>query len=462
MIREDFSSFLRLHESYDFVERPFYVGGKEAHLYYVDGFLNAGIFERVLQDLQKVKPQQLEGIDTLQEFSNRLVPYGECYIVQEVDKALFMMLSGPVAIFVEGLPGALMLDLRVYPTRGITEPENDKVLRGPRDGFCETINFNTGMVRRRIRDTRLVFKAFAVGETSKTDVVLGYMEGLADPELVKKLSDKINAIKTKSMIINQQNLVELLMPKKSLNPFPKTKSSERPDVAAHNLAEGRVVLFVDNCPCCLILPTFLADFTQQADDYYFSPSVGWYMKFIRLSTCVVTLFVTPLWLWLTSYSGPLPHWLAFVRVTEDTALPIYVQLMLMELAIDGLRLASLNTPSPLASSMSIVGGLILGDFAVSAGIVVPQTVFYMSFVSIATFSQPSLELGYSIKLCRIYLLTAAALFGIWGIFGAFVGLIILLTKTCTICGNPYFYPFIPFHAKDLVAVFKRSFSKNQS
>jgi len=459
--QEEFAARLRLNINYDLVDRPFYAGAFNCHLYYVDGFINNDVLQKMMEYWQKLSYDKTIGVQTMQEFSDRLVPYGECYVLTDTEQAIRMMLSGPIAIFVEGLEGVLLIDIRHYPTRGITEPENDKVLRGPRDGFCETINFNTGMVRRRIRDTRLTFQGFSAGESSKADIVLGYMEGLCDKALIANLSARLSGIKSSSMVINLQNVSELLLGKKSLNPFPKIKATERPDVVAHNLVEGRVVIFVDNFPGAIILPTYLADFAQQADDYYFSPAIGWYLKLVRMATSVITMFVTPLWLWLAQHPYPLPHWLKFVRPDETVALPLLAQLLLLEFAIDGLRLASLNTPSPLASSMSIVGGLILGDFAVSAGIIVPHTVFYMAFVSIATFSQPSLELGFSIKLFRILLLIFAQLLGLWGILAGGALLLLILINTHTVGDTPYLYPFIPFDAKATAQVFVRGFAKDQ-
>lgn len=461
MKEQDFAACLNLKDNYDLVDRVFYIGGRPCHLYYVDGFINNDVLQKIMEYWQSLPGGCVDPIKDLQQFSDKLVPYGECYVLQDVDQAVRMMLSGPIAVFVQGLAGALLIDIRHYPTRGITEPENDKVLRGPRDGFCETVNFNTGMVRRRIRDTRLIFKAFSAGQTGKSDVVVGYMDGLADKKLVEEISRHIEKIDTRTMIINQQNLCELLLGKKSINPFPKAKSTERPDVVAHNLAEGRVVIFVDNFPGALILPTYLADFTQQADDFYFSPSVGWYIKTMRLLTGAVTLFVTPLWLCLAQYTGDIPRWLAFVRPEQMQGIPLLAQLLLMEFAIDGLRLASLNTPSPLASSMSIVGGLILGDFAVSAGIILPHTVFYMAFVSISTFSQPSLELGYAIKMFRMLFLVLAQLLGLWGVGAGTMFLLLVLIGTKTVSGHAYLYPFIPFDSKAAKKVFARGFSLDQ-
>ena len=460
-MREEFCQQLQIGTNYDMIEKIFYCGGKKCWLYYMDGFSDVGIQERVLQYLSGITDKQIQAVQSMEQFGEQLVPYGECFVFYKIEDAVKMLFSGPFALFVDGINGVLMVDMRQYPTRGISEPENDRVLRGPRDGFCEVLNFNTGMIRRRIRDTDLRFEIVSCQCLGKSDIVVGYMEGRADKALVEKIKQDIQNIHTDTCMINQESLVEILQPKKMLSPFPKVRSTERPDVAAHSLAEGRVVVLIDNSPSCLIFPTYLPDFCEQASDFYFSPAVGTYLRWIRILTTFITIFVTPFWLWLSHTAMALPDWLTFVRVTDTAALPLVAQLLLLELAIDGLRMASINTPDPMAASVSIVGGLILGDFAVQSGVIVSQAIFYMSFVSIATFTQPSVELGYAIKFCRIGLTILSWLFGIWGIVAGTATLFIILRSMRAYDGKNYLYPFIPFQKQQVQTLLFRRDAKSK-
>lgn len=458
--REEIAALLPLKESFDLLEKPVVIGDRQCSVFFLDGFMKDDLFQRILQFFFSITPEQMDALEDLEDFCRRFLPYTEYAVTERPEEAAQAVLSGPSVLVIEGFAGAVVMDTRTYPNRGIDEPEKDKVLRGSRDGFSETVVFNTALIRRRIRDPRLTFEMLSVGESSKTDVALGYIDGVADPKLVGELREKIKALTPKNMVINQQNLVELLLKKPSINPFPKVRNTERPDVAAAQLVEGRVVLIVDNCPTAIILPTWLADFSQEADDFYFPPLVGWYMKLIRIATSLLTMLVTPLWLVLLHYQDALPPLLSFLKVQNDTGIPLILQLLLIEFAIDGLRLASVNTPTALASSLSIVGGLILGDFAVQSGVVVPQVIFYMAFVAIATFSQPSIELGYSIKFCRMLLLIGAWAGGLWGFLPVLVFCLWLAYANPTITGNRYFYPVLPFSLRGFIALFKRKFSRN--
>ncbi|WP_105203702.1 spore germination protein [Neobittarella massiliensis] len=457
---DELRALLPMKKSFDLLEKAIVIGQRQCTMYFVDGFVKDDLLQRIMQFWYSIKKEQMDRLQSLEQFGDQFMPYVEYTVETDPQKAVDSLLAGPALMLIEGLEGCIVLDTRTYPARGVDEPEKDKVLRGSRDGFTETVVFNTALIRRRIRDPKLVFEIFSVGAQSKTDVVVGYIGGKADEKLLQSLRERLQQLDVKNEIINQQNLVELLLPRPSLNPFPKVRNSERPDVTAANLVEGRVVLLVDNCPTSIILPTRLVDFTQEADDFYFPPLVGWYMKMIRISTAFVTMLITPVWMLALHYPDKIPSLFSFLKVENTSALPIVLQLILIEFAIDGLRLASINTPSVLSSSFSIVGGLILGDFAVQSGVAIPQTIFYMSFVAIATFSQPSIELGYSIKFCRMGLLVLTWAFGIWGFGAGLVLIFIMAAVNSTITRDRYLSPICPFKPRGFIDLFKRRFARN--
>ena len=364
-------------------------------------------------------------------------------------EAVTALLSGMTLLFCDGAEGCACVDLRKYPERTVAEPENDKVLRGPRVGFTETLTVNTALIRRHIRDPRLVTAAHTVGKVSKTDVVVCYMEGRADDAYVKRLSDMIDAAETDSLSMGSESLAECLIKRRWYNPFPKIRYTERPDCVAAHLLEGRVAVMTDNCPSVMILPTSIFDFIQETDDYYLPPPVGTYFRAVRCAVSFLTLFFSPLWYLLISYPDFIPEWLSFIRIREQAGLPVIAQLFVLEFAIDGLKLAALNTPSVLSGSFSIIGGLILGDFAVRVGWFVPDTILYMAFVAIANFSQPSYELGYAFKFMRLLTLALTALFGVWGFCAGAAVFVILITSNVTVGGKSYLYPLIPFSPRAL-------------
>ena len=250
--------------------------------------------------------------------------------------------------------------------------------------------------------------------------------------------------------------MESLIRTRWYNPFPKIRSTERPDAAAASVLEGSVVVICDNTPEVMILPTSIFDFLQETDDYYFPPFTGSYLRILRQFVFFAAMLITPLWYLLVSNPEILHGRWRFLIPADPGEVPLIVQLFLIEFTIDGLKLASLNTPSMLSNSFSVVGGLLLGDFAVKAGWLCPEVIVYMAFVSIANFAQPSYELGYAFKYMRMLLLFATWLFGVWGFFGGIVLGLILVASNKTINGErSYLYPLIPFNASALGRLFLR-------
>ena len=199
----------------------------------------------------------------------------------------------------------------------------------------------------------------------------------------------------------------------------------------------------------MILPTSFFDFTQEANEFYFPPLVGTYLRVLRIIVFLISLFITPAWYMMVNEPGRLPGWLDFLSSPEPASLDLLWQLLVVEFLIDVLKLASLNTPDSLSSSFSMLGALILGDFAVQAGWLGPEVLVYMAFVSVAGFAQPSYELGYAFKLLRVTLLLVTAVFDAWGFFLGSLGILILLATTKPLVGKAYLYPLIPFNATAL-------------
>jgi stage V sporulation protein AF len=336
--------------------------------------------------------------------------------------------------------------------RGVQEPDKEKTLRGAKDGFTEGLMTNIALIRRRIRDRRLIFESHTIGDVTKTDMALVYMEGVSDVTLVKKMTDKIQALKINTITVGEQTLIEMLSEldgKKKrrrnwLNPFPKVRYTQRPDVVAAHITEGKIAILIDNSPTVILLPTGIFDFMQDVDDYYFPAITGNYFRMLRIINFFVILFITPVYMLIVEKYIPVFEFMNFIVPEEGYAIPLFWQFIILEIAIDALKLASLNTPNSLGLSLSVVGALILGEFAVQAGWFIPQTILCMAVVALASFTQPSMELQYGVKFMRLLLLIGAATLGIYGsCIGLALGLLVMGT-TKTLAGTSYLYPLIPF------------------
>ena len=447
---------LATEENFDVIRRDLIIGGRPAALIFMDAFIKDETFEKILEFLYKITPKELEDIKTMDEFSLVKMPYVEVDTAKSVEAIVTAVLSGQTVLIVEGVDDALLIDIRTYPTRSIDEPDKDRSLRGSRDGFVETMIFNCAMIRRRIRDPKLRMKHFQVGKSSKVDVAISFIDGLADPKMIKKLQERLEKIDIQGISMTSQALSELLVPTAFFNPFPKVRFTERPDFASACILEGKVILVMDNSPAVMIFPNSIADFSKETDDYYFPPLTGTYVRIIRAVVSVLTVVMTPSVLILMNNPHLLPQWLEFINTEKEYTIPIFAQFLLLELFIDGLRLASLNTPNTLSSSLGIIGGLILGEFAVESGRFVPETIMYMAIVAIASFAQPSFEMGYAMKFSRIFLLVLSQLFGFWGFFGGLAAVLLLAGFSKTLSGRSYLSPIIPFRPKDFARLFIRT------
>lgn len=445
----EFREKIAFGESFDILSHTLSVGQGEITLFYIDGFVKDAQLEKLMTTLIGEKH-----LPAREEFVSRL-PQIEIGVEENLAQAVHALLSGQTILFASTFgQSCLTLDLRSYPTRSVSEPESDRVMQGARDGFVETLIFNTVLIRRRIRDTRLRMEHFTVGGASGTDIVLCYMKGVAKKSLVDEVTRKIRSIRPESLTLGFQSLAECFLRRGWLNPFPKIRSTERPDTASAELVEGAVLVLCDTSPQAMILPTSAFDYLQQTDDFYFPPLTGAYLRIVRTLIFLLSVVATPLWLLAVRYQSILPPSFSFL-IPEESAIPLLFQLLLVEVAIDGLKIASLNTPDTLSSSLSIIGGLILGDFAVGVGWLTQDVILYMAFVAVATFAGQNPELGYALKFVRILSLLLCAWLGIWGFALSMVIFVLLLVSNRTATKQGYLYPLIPFSPKALLRLFIR-------
>ncbi|MBR5449262.1 MAG: spore germination protein, partial [Clostridia bacterium] len=372
--------------------------------------------------------------------------YVEVSMTSSLGEIVHAVLSGQSCVVGEGFgASAVLVDVRTYPSRTTSEPDSDRVMQGAHDGFVETLVTNTALIRRRIRDPRLTMMHFNLGGASGTDVVMCYMRGIADPRRVERLEEKLRRLRPDTLTLGYQSLAESLIRRGWYNPFPKIRLTERPDTAASQVLEGSILLICDTTPQVMIIPSSLFAYLEQTDDFYFPPLTGSYLRLVRMLMLVLSVVITPLWYLTVENAAALPPYLGFLVPDEPGALPIILQLLLVEVAIDGLKIASMNTPDMLSNSLSVVGALLLGDFAVGVGWLCEDVILYMAFIAIAGFAQQNAELGYAFKYMRILTLIFVFGFGGWGLLlGAAVFVLLAATNTTVDGGYGYLYPLIPF------------------
>ncbi|MEQ3335366.1 spore germination protein [Faecalimonas umbilicata] len=426
---------LPVKESFDLVQRDIVIGGKKSSFFFIDGFTKDDTMLKIMTSFFSVTEEKMP--DSATEFSRLLVPYVEVDTLSEFDGIIKNLLSGTTCLFVDGYEACIVIDCRTYPARGVDEPYNDKSLRGPRDGFVETIVFNTALMRRRIRDPHLIMKMTEIGESSRTDVAICYMDDRVDQELLKNLNSRLEKIHVDDLRMTQQTLAEELFKRKWFNPFPKFKFTERPDTAASCLLEGKVVILVDNSPSAMILPTSILDMIEEANDYYFPTITNVYLKVSRALITIATVFVTPLFLLFMQNLEWLPEVFAFVAIKDTVNIPLIFQLLILELAIDGLRLAAMNTPSMLSTPLSVIAGIVMGEFSVRSGWFNSEVMLYMAFVAVANYTQPNFELGYALKFMRLLLLVLTAMFNWIGFLIGCVIVIVSIVCNKTLSGRSY-------------------------
>lgn len=438
---------LDVEKNFDIIYRTVHIGSKEACMYLIDGFCKDDLVQKLLQyfmDLTSDKmPEDMHGL------SKQFTPYVEVEIEDRWDTLIQSLLSGMFVLLLDGYTKALLIDSRTYPSRGVEEPEKDKTLRGSKDGFVETLVANTALIRRRIRSTDLHMEMLNAGESSRTDIALCYMKKRVNADFLEKIRKKIQNIKADALTMNQESLAECLYQRKWYNPFPKFKYTERPDAAAAQVLEGNIVILVDNSPSAMILPTTIFDVIEEADDYYFPPVTGTYLRITRFLITLLTYLVTPTFLLLVNNDKWIPESFSFIMLKEEPNLPLIWQFLILELAIDGLKLAAINTPNMLSTPLSVMAALVLGEFSVNSGWFSSEVMLYMAFVAIANYTQSNYELGYALKFLRIITLLLTQWFGIWGYIA---GILLSVLSVCcnrTVARTSYIYPLIPFDWKNL-------------
>lgn len=441
-----------LGASDDLVVRRFSMGAKpevRAALFYIDGLTNSDvinnfILKSLMFETRIGDPSSENGQEEIQDKYVRFaLTIGEVEIVDNLQKAIKSLLAGDGILLIDGTSKAILPNTKGWEKRGVEEPTTEAVVRGPRDGFTETLRVNTAQIRRRLQDPDLRVKNLTVGKRSNTNVALIYIEGVVDPHLVEEIQRRIRAINIDAAL--ESGYIEQLIEDNHWSPFPQIQNTERPDKATANILEGRVAIIVDGTPFVLIAPAVLTQFYHSPEDYYERFLIATLIRFIRIASMFIALLLPSFYIAFTSFHPemiPSKLLIAMAAGRSTVPFPSIVEAMLMEITMEILREASVRLPGPIGPTIGIVGALVVGEAAVQAGIVSPIMVIIVALTTIGSFASPSYSAAIALRMLRFPTMIMAAMFGLYGIMLTVIIIIIHLSSLKSF-GVPYLTPFAP-------------------
>ena len=438
-------------ESFDAVAREVHIWEMPVLLLYINGLVDGQMITTLLTEMQDGNKG-----DVASHHSGELLlsyfPYHAVEQPKSKEDILTAVLSG-LAAFVTEDGFTFSIDIRSYPGRQPEEPDNEKVIRGSRDGFTENIVQNTTLIRRRLRTEKLRFEMHRVSVVGKTDVAITYIKGAANEGMLASIRKRMDEIKTDGLTMTDKSLEEFLF-KQRFNPMPFVRYTERPDICAAHLLEGHIALVVDTSPSAILVPTTIFDHLQHAEEYRQAPFIGTFVRLLRLMGSACSLLLLPFWYLLATNSQYIPQFLHYIGPDDPGAVPLFVQLLIADLGIEVLRMAAIHTPTPMTTAMGLVAAIVIGQVAIDVGLFTPEVVLYVAVSAILTFAIPSYELSITTKIFRIALLTATAAAGAQGFFIMLAVLFYYLSSMKPL-NVPYLWPALPFFPKAMLRVILR-------
>ena len=436
-------------ETFDVVIQKIYVKNLPVLTVYISGLVNGTAYAEMLSNIPFEYNEEIE--DEVEYFDRHFNYHGK-EKVEKKDDFLLGVLSGRVGfITLQGY--GFLAEFREYPGRSPEEPDNEKVIRGSRDGFAENIIQNVALIRRRIRSTELRFEMYHLTTYGKTDIAISYLSDLVNEEHLNWLKDRLSQIHHDGLTMADKSLEEWLF-KQKFHPLPFVRYSERPDIVASHLLEGHIAIVVDTSPSVMIIPVTVFHLLQHAEEYRQSPIIGTIMRVLRYGAAILSFLLLPIWYLLVTNEQFLPKNLTFLGVKEAGEVPLFLQILIADIGIEFLRIAAIHTPTPLSTAMGLIAGVIIGQIAIDVGLFSSEVVLYSAIAAIFTFAIPNYELSISVKVFRIILLSLTALFDESGFF---IGLLLIFYYLTSLkpMNVPYLWPLVPFFPKAMLRVFIR-------
>lgn len=434
----------------DVVYREFKVGQQQKLSFatiFVDGLADKDLLnENVLKSLMLLSRSADMDVHVLRQKLYEVIKDGSISVsdlreIEDIYEGVDNILSGETLLILDQWEKMVVIATKKWPSRGVSEPSTETVIRGAREGFTETMRMNTALVRRRIRDPKFSIKQMQIGRRSKTDIAVMYIEGIVNKPVLKMVKERLDTIDIDTVM--ESGYIEQLIEDEWRSPFPQLQHTQRPDVVAAALYEGRVAIIVDNTPFALIAPATITALLQSPEDYYERFFIASAIRLLRYLAILIALILPALYIAVTSYHpGMLPASLALYVAgsRNNVPFPAFLEAFLMEGALELLREAGIRLPAPIGATIGIVGGLVLGQAAVEAGIVSPLMVIVVALTAMAAYASPSYSFAIAFRLLRFILMIASAVFGLYGVN---LALLVILTHLCNLksFGVPYMSPY---------------------
>lgn len=429
-------------------------------LVYIDGLADKNqVSDQIMRTLALEVPIAVDGksiskVEALNFIKQRglcIHQVKETNIIEDITNAI---LSGDTVLLVDGHSTAIINGARAWEMRAISEPQIEPVVRGPRESFVESLRPNTSLLRRKIKSSSLKMEYMKLGRVSNTDIVIAYIEGIVNEELVTEVKSRLSRIDIDAVL--ETSYIEELITDNPYSLFPLVNNTERPDRVAAMLLEGRVAILVDGTPFVLTVPTLMVEFLQSPEDYYENTWFATFIRPIRFFAALISLVLPSIYIAMVSYHNellPTTFLLSIAAQRETVPFPVFVEVFIMELIFEVLREAGIRLPRPIGSAISIVGALVIGDAAVRAGLTAAATVIVVALTAISSFTY-YYSLCNAFRILRFSLMIFAATLGLFGVISA-ISVIGVYLCTLRSFGVPYLAPVVPLSKVNLKDVIFR-------
>ena len=448
--KEYLQSQFGVDESFDVVIQNVYIQQLPALVVYISGLVQNEVIATMLSNLQ-----YSDAIDTSVNDPQYFVTHFNYHGLSEIDTKdalLLAILSGRV-VFITEHGFVFGGEFRQYPGRNPDEPDNEKVIRGSRDGFAENIIINAALIRRRIRTPQLRMKLQQITTQSKMDVAICYLNDVVNEKHLHWLEKRLSQIEHDGLTMADKSLEEWIFMQK-YHPVPFVRYSERPDIVAAHVLEGHIAILVDTSPSVMIMPTTMFHLLMHAEEYRQAPLIGTVMRFLRYFAVIMSVFMLPFWYLLATNEHHIPEKLKFVGVAEPSQVPLYLQLLIADVGVEFLRIAAIHTPTPLSTAMGLIAGVLIGQIAIDVGLFTGEAVLYVAIAALFTFGIPNYELSVSMKVFRHVILLLTAIFAADGFFIG-TALVFMYIVSLKPMKTPYLWPLIPYFPTAFKRVFIR-------
>lgn len=445
-----------LGNSSDLVYKNFQTGENsnlQMGIFFIDGladkqFVHEHIIESLLSNISSSFTDDAPNKQFINLLFEHFLTTAENKKIADYKSLFSHLLSGDTILLIDGYKTGIAIGSRGYADRGVQEPSSQTVVRGPKDGFTETLRTNTSLIRRRIKNPNLWIESMKIGEKTNTDVAVVYLKGVAQDKIVDEVLLRLKKIDVDKII--ESGNVEECIQDNSFTVFPTVFNTERPDVTAAAILEGRVAILVDGTPFVLIVPALFVQFFQSNEDYYQRADIGSLVRVLRYFSFFLALLTPSAYIAVTTFHQemlPTPLLISLTSQREGIPFPAVIEAILMEIIFEILREAGIRMPRAVGSAISIVGALVIGEAAVSAGIISSAMVIVVSLTAISSFVAPAFNMGIAVRILRFGFMILAATFGMFGIM---LGVVLMVLHLCSLrsFGVPYLAPFAPLILTD--------------